>query len=52
MGHFGPLLSICRHSHVQLSGLRKQFREEPGGQRAVLASKNMIIDIQRSVVLT
>lgn len=29
VGHFGPLLTICRHSLVQLSGSRKQFRQQP-----------------------
>jgi len=29
VGHFGPLLTICCHSLVQLSGPGKQFRQQP-----------------------
>lgn len=34
VGHFGPLLTICRHSLVQFSSPGKQFRQQPvGGER-------------------
>lgn len=34
VGHFGPLLTICRHSLVQLGGPGKEFRQQPGREKA------------------